>query len=421
MPPEKTRGIKMGFREKIQSAVSALAEVGALISELGFRLDEISRSGVENVALKLNSKNSNLVKENVKEGDPLVKLQYGHGCIAVRLRFNKNGTVHKVYEGKYYDEFGNRRSVYAKTQQECLKLLKAAHPVKDKKKPVKQKYATVKDWLVIWYNEFKKESLRDKSRQSYEAIINTIITPALGNYRLNALSGEQLQRFFNSIKHGNTRLKTFQILNACIKKAIVLRKVSLNPCDAVELPKFKKKKRRPFEYEEQNLILENANDRFKKAFFFLCATGLRVGEFLALTKDDFYLEDNCFVVNKSIVDGKLTETKTEASNRTVHFAPKLLSFFDLDLLGTYTYNALRVATERLFKSLNIKNASLHSTRHTFATICHSLGMNDKVLQSLLGHSTLAVTQDVYTHLMKKGTSIIYDYLKEFCTTIRTTF
>ncbi len=409
----------MGYKEKIQSAVSALAEIGELLTELGFRLDEFTRCGAENVVLQLNKNENAVNSQSIKKGEEeLIKLKYGQGCIQLITRLNKKGSVYKIYAGYCYDEYGKKKAVYAKTQKDCLNLLRKANPPRKNKK--RQHYITLKDWLLSWYNYFKKSNLRESSRHGYETTMNATIFPAIGNMKLVALDGEILQKFFNSVSAGNTRKKAFLLINAALKKAVILKKIPFNPCEAVELQKYKTKKRRAFTYSEQQAFLTAENKNLSQVFFFLCATGLRMGEFLALTKDDFFFEHHFFIVNKSIVRGKLSETKTESSNRRVYFTDSLFKYFELDLLGSFTYESIKKAFRRTADKLNIKDVSLHSTRHTFATICYALGMNEKVLQTLLGHSTLAMTQDVYTHLLKKGTSDIRLYLQEFCEYIRTT-
>ncbi len=364
--------------------------------------------GVENIKVV----NSN------KGEEELIKLKYGQGSIARKERLRKkDGGVTVYYEGRYYDVYGKVKSVYAKTQQECLKLLREANP--RKKGKTKNFMPTVGEWLLSWYKSFKIESLRDSTKRSYENFIKIIID-GLGKIKLNDLNGETLQAFFNGIEFDNTKHKVLQFLNACLEKAVVLQKIKFNPCKVVELPKYKKQKRRAFTYEEQEIIMSSAPEKLAQAFFFLCVTGLRVGEFLALTKEDFFFEEHFFKVDKAIADGKQGETKTESSKRIVYFTDELFEFFDISLLGTFTYSGLRIALDRFNKAHGIKGVSLHSTRHTFSTVCHSFGITDKVLQSLMGHATLAMTQDTYTHLLKKGTSKIHSYIEKLCTHIRST-
>lgn len=374
-----------------------------------------------NVTLQLNSHNEKVVNSNLLKGEKeeLIKLKHGSGSIRIKTRIGKKGELYKIYEGRYYDEYGRYRSVYGKTQSECIKNLKEAQ--RYKKKGEKVKSLTVEEWMKTWYNEFKKNNIRLSTQRNYENQMYHHILPKLGKKKLGDLTGEELQKFINGIDGGNVRKKTFEMLNACFNKAVVLKKMISNPCAAVVVTKYKKTKRRAFTYDEQNKIFSSDRTKLVSAIFFLCATGLRVGEFLALRKEDFFFEDNFFKVDKAVSAGEIGETKTESSHRQVYYTNELFKYFDLDLLGTYTYTGMRLSLNRLCKSLGIAGVSLHSTRHTFASICHSFGMNDKVLQSLLGHSTLAMTQDTYTHLLKKGTSNLYLYLQDFCAFIRTRY
>ena len=347
----------------------------------------------------------------------LIKLKYGQGHIRLKQRKRKDGSIYKIYEGRYYDEFGKIKSVYAKTQSECLKLLRQAHPTKKTVKRIKT--ITLKEWLPEWFNLFKIKKIKPSTRRNYEHQIYSLIIPALGTYRLKDLSADVLQKFFISIDAGNTRSKVLVLLSAALDKAVILKKLESNPCKAVELPKYKKNKKRAFTYAEQCLILEKANEELAQIFFFLCVTGLRIGEFLALRKDDFFFEEHFFKVDKAITEGIKGEPKTETSNRIVYFTDEIFKYFNINLLGKYNYGALQQAFLRLTKKLTLKNVSLHSTRHTFSSICHSLHLNDKTLQALMGHATLAMTQDTYTHLLKKGESPIRNYLEKLCTFICT--
>ena len=420
--------------EKFDYFVKNLAELSAFLTRLkwekyeavsGERMLNFLREADENfkktASRSLPNADLQLNKEDTlnistpPKGEEMIKLKHGQGCITIRLRHNKNGTVYKIYVGRYYDELGKQRSVYAKTQKECVKLLKQARPAGNNVNP--HRYLTLKEWMLTWYNDFKKQTLRPSSQHAYEALMEKHIFPQLGKTKLIALTVEQTQHFLNGISAGNTRKKVNLVLSACLKKAVLLKKLSFNVCDAVELPKFKAQKRRPLEYSEQNKILSVGN-KYSQAFFFLCATGLRVGEFLALTEDDFYFDQHFFKVDKALSQGILGEPKSETSNRIVYFCDTLFENFDIKLLGTFTYNSLKLGFKRLLKALGIKGISLHCTRHTFATICHSLSLNDKILQTLLGHSTMAMTQDVYTHLLKKGSSKIRDYLQDFCVLVR---
>lgn len=192
-----------------------------------------------------------------------------------------------------------------------------------------------------------------------------------------------------------------------------------NPCYGVELPrKTISSHRRAYTLEEQTLLLSAFPERYAKAFFFLCCTGLRIGEFLALSPVDVDFDNMTISITKAC-DKKMnvSSPKTSSSVRTVYFDKSLFDFFPIEYLGSYTHNGIHCQFNRTFKKFNVSGVCVHSTRHTFATLCDYVGIRDKLTQNMLGHSTLAMTKDTYTHLYKKGESPILSYMERLKNTI----
>lgn len=72
--------------------------------------------------------------------------------------------------------------------------------------------------------------------------------------------------------------------------------------------------------------------------------------------------------------------------------------------GSY---CMRKIPQKYYKQFD--NINLHSTRHTYASLAHYVGIDEKVIQKQLGHKTLAMTQDTYTDLLLDGNSVIKEY------------
>jgi integrase len=209
-------------------------------------------------------------------------------------------------------------------------------------------------------------------------------------------------------------MKRYDIINASLQKAEDFGIIKKNPCKAVERPTFKCEKRRQFELTEQVEILNALSDNYSKVFYFLCCTGLRIGEFLALTPNDVNFTQHFILINKSMTarDGVLTATKTDAGVRKVYFNEKLFEVFDVNKLGTYTYNAIKKAFKKVFQTLGIKGVSVtHSCRHTYASMMYAVNVSDKVIQRQMGHASLTTTMDVYTDILLNGESPILDYIR----------
>lgn len=155
----------------------------------------------------------------------------------------------------------------------------------------------------------------------------------------------------------------------------------------------------------------------------LCCTGLRIGEFLALTADDFDMERHVIYVksSKNSKSGNVNKPKTAAGVRKVYFNEDLLVGFDISTLGTYTYNAIKKAFKKALKQLNLTDISVtHSCRHTFASLLFAVGVNGKIIQRLMGHASITTTLDTYTDILMKGTSPIYEYISKLKSTLIST-
>ena len=192
----------------------------------------------------------------------------------------------------------------------------------------------------------------------------------------------------------------------------------------MERPKYNEESRRAFELSEQSEVLAALSVRYSKAFFFLCCTGLRIGEFLALHPDDVDFRRHCIRVNKSLSlkTGQLNEeTKTEAGERNVYFADELFKAFDLAELGAYTYNGIKKAFNKVYKKLDIAGVSVtHSCRHTFASLLYAVHVPDKVIQMQMGHASVKTTMDIYTDILLQGHSPILDYIRLLKSTLKST-
>lgn len=291
---------------------------------------------------------------------------------------------------------------------------------------------TYAEWLREWFLLYKKDKLKDRTLSDMEGYIEKRIVPAFGNLKLSEINGTDLQRFVNSIEAGNTRRKISFILNASLRKAVALQKLLYNPFDAVDVAGYRKGNYRALEFDEQNMIwnyYQNPVAYFnylnvepmKAVFVFLCCTGMRVGEFLALDfKKDIDRRKLTIRINKSMdkETGKITTTKTEMSTRTIVFLPSLLPYIKTLGANEYTYYGISEHFRKLYKRLGIVGANVHSFRHTFTSMCYRAGIRDKYIQLYVGHSDIKTTMNVYTHKLFHGTSVLYEYIQDLAVVLQ---
>lgn len=353
------------------------------------------------------------------------KFKYGNGSITLRQTKRKDGTIRRFYQGRIYID-GEQKSVYGTTQAECAEKLSALRLERDKKQAQKllnieqtndgqngkTQFSTFGKWLDEWLNEFKK----DKTRRRYFKDLcryTEKLKGALGDLKLKKIEPMTLQRYFNTLPRTNATAKLYGVLKDCLQRAEDFGIIKKNPCKVIAKPKYSKQERRPFELEEQTAILNALSDRYKAVFFFLCATGLRIGEFLALTPQNVDYGRKCIKVDESqdLETRELGDTKTAAGVRKVYFADELFNHFDVTTLGSYTYNAIKKAFRKVYAALNIEGISAtHSCRHTFASLLYAVGVSEKVIQKQCGHADISTTMNVYTDILTYGDSPIYEYI-----------
>ncbi len=370
---------------------------------------------------------------HIEEGsDDMQKLKFGAGSITRRQTTRKDGTIRRFYEGRIYRN-GKQVSVYGTTQAECLAKLKE---LRDEIEKEKRQYAKLRksvpnafenkcvfrtygEWLDEWVKQFKEGKLRE---DYYEEFVRKVATikEALGGLQLKKIEPLELLRYLNSLPRSNSTVKKYDIINGSLQKAEDFGIIKHNPCKAIERPTYDAQKRRAFELEEQTAILSTLNERYSKAFFFICCTGLRIGEFLALEQRDVDFQNHYIKVDssRSLKTGKDKETKTVAGVRKVYFADELFEVFEITKLGTFTYNGIKKAFKQAYEKLGIEGVSAtHSCRHTFSSMLYAVKVSDKVIQKLCGHADVATTMKTYTHILMKGESPLLDYIRKLKSTL----
>ena len=358
------------------------------------------------------------------------------------------GSISKRPDGTYWaritlgkDENGKqkRKAFYGKTRKEVQEKLTAALNDINNDTYIEPSKMTVAQWMDIWLYEYKKRSLKHQSYVSLKIAITNCVIPELGQCKLKELRTDTVQRFINKLSDRGLSLsyikKSHNSLNMAFKKAVQNGMVSRNIITDVQLPKEVKKPVRVFTPDEQRKFIEVASNAFAgDLFIVMLATGLRIGEALALTWDDIDFVNKTLTVNKGLIycynpDGDkkhiktIGEPKTESSNRNIPLLPSISEM--LEKKKDYPKNKKNIvfpglsgdiltppAARRRFKSIlqkaGIADAHIHTLRHTFATRGLENGIELKVMQEFLGHSSIEMTADIYTHVLpdKKADSIM---------------
>lgn len=239
------------------------------------------------------------------------------------------------------------------------------------------------------------------------------------------------------------------MLNMIFNYAIINRMLSINPCSAVKLPAGLPKKERDIPSDEQlKKVVEGMGLDFGLFPIMLLYTGLRRGELLALKWSDIDPKNNVIHVTKSVYfvgeSPQLKLPKTESGKRDVILLDALKNVISVNGKKGYIFGGespmrksevrrkwiawcreagLATKIERTSgKSKNGQERTQvdwkpditpHQLRHAYATILFDAGVSVKDAQDLLGHSSIQVTMDIYTHIRKKRKEDTAEALNKF--------
>ncbi|MCL1995328.1 MAG: site-specific integrase [Defluviitaleaceae bacterium] len=335
-----------------------------------------------------------------------------------------------------YDQYTGkqiRKAVYADTKREVIDKLMEMQTEINKGTFVDPTNVTVGEWLPVWLEDYRKNKIKHTTYNKERILIKRII-PTLGQIKLKDLKPLTVQRFINSLAEDleTSTLKVILIMfNQAINQAVDNGIIPKNPIKGkIKLAKKSYKERRVLTVDEQKIFIETAKELHEMGyagmdvFIFLLGTGLRIGECLALTWDDIDFENAILNVNKTfshitgVDSGKyehyLRETKTRASNRKIPLLPQMLDVLEQrkqnnsylsniifqNVKGGYQIQAHVWKRMKIIERITgIEDITPHALRHTFATRGLENGIPLKVMSELLGHSSIQMTADLYTHVL----------------------
>jgi len=353
----------------------------------------------------------------------------------VAKRANGEGTIYQRKDGRWAALLtirGTKRKQFlGKTRAEVAAKMTEALADRQKGIPIVSSNQTVGQYLQAWLASVKT-SVRPRAYESYDLNVRRL-TPLIGKTRLTSLTAPVIEAAYNSLAkaglHRQSIVQAHSVLHNALKKAVRWRLIGLNPCEAVSVPRPPRTEMQTLDEEEvRKLFASTVGDDLHGLWVVLASTGLRLGEALGLRWSDIDFENDRLFVRRALQRQKgaglqFVEPKTAKSRRSVYFpqgtgdtlkAHRRLQIQAMlrfpgewqsdDLVFTRSdgrpvepANASRLFHIAL-KAAGIKRVRLHDLRHTAASLHLARGENPKVVQEMLGHSTIAVTMDIYSHV-----------------------
>lgn len=342
----------------------------------------------------------------------------------------------RVYLGREQD---GKRKYYSKTvhctKKEAQKFLTEKLHEHDRGRMVRPSRKTMREFLLDWIDR-GKPGIQERTRDSYRWIITQYILPTLGGRRLDQLGPFEIQELYTSMSERGLAPRTVRythsILRSALGQAMRWRMIGGNPADLVELPAKACREMRALTPTEATRFLKVVGgDRWEVLWELLLVTGLRPGEALGLKWADVDWDGRRLRIQRTLARGddhkwRLVEPKTERSRRSVVVPPSSMESLkrhraqqaeerlgmgsdyhgDLNLVFANRRGEPldhRSIMRRHFKPL-VSAAGLdplrpYDLRHTCATLLLAGGEHPKVVAERLGHSSTAMTMDVYSHVL----------------------
>lgn len=336
--------------------------------------------------------------------------------ISINSKPRKDGR----YQG-YAVRDGEKRYFYGRTyaevEQKIAQFWKEAQPTERKEK--QKNSPTFGEFTEKWICLYKAPKLKPSSLESVRSSLKFALQ-RFSEKRLAAISSDDLQGMLLEMTGGRIRQQCQSNLNQIFRKAFLQGIIKRNPCEAVELQVHKYEKKHALTVSEVTIFLaETESSKYSLLYRLVLATGLRIGEALALLRSDVDFVNHTVTVSKNVIflGGDRIEQdcpKTEAANRTLPIPESLcaeLAAIENETLFPFSYNSVRLFTARTAKKLKL-NVSLHILRHTYATRLEEAGIPPKIKQYLMGHASLHMTQDVYTDTQQEYVESVSEKIRK---------
>lgn len=341
------------------------------------------------------------------------------------IRQRSNGK----YEGRVKYEYKSY-SVYADTITETKKRMRELKYRLEHGLFVEKKKITLNEWFRTWLEEYKKNRVKIGTYTSYDKYYHSVIEGKLGQKSISEIRGEHIQKLYNDLVKEGYALSSIKIvsavLNGCFQQALRNGLIERNPVKLAELPR---QTRQAMTREQQALFMEYAKESYLYHFFeVMLRTGMRKGEMQGLKYSDVDKKENVIHVQRTLKyiegHGYIEDTpKTRTSARDIPLTAAIVKHieeqrkfwgFKVVKMDQYLFcneNGAPISRERVQTEIDrtikrIREAghdfpriTSHVFRHTFATRAIEAGMQPQVLKTILGHSSLAMTMDLYSHVL----------------------
>ncbi len=360
------------------------------------------------------------------------------------------GTVRKrgsTWSYQFPVKLGGERRFLTKggfrTRRECERAMSDALALYGRGGPAAPSRQLLGEFLRDEWLPVQQARLRPSTFAGYRRVVEQQIAPLLGSIRLGDLTPGDVATFLAALRGSIPRRRgtpvyseqsikrAFRVLHVALNYALELGLVVQNAAARVPRsarPRPPRKEMRTWTvYELRRFVDGTRADRLHAGFVLAATSGLRRGELLGLRWDDVDLDTGTLAVRRARVAAGYDVFEGETKNgrarlvkvpegtasvlrrhRTAQLEERLTwgaEWSDTGYVftcedGTPLHpHSLTDAFERRVRSLDVPVIRFHDLRHTCATLLLQAEVHPKVVQEMLGHSSIGITLDIYSHVV----------------------
>jgi integrase len=364
-----------------------------------------------------------------------------------RTQPRRSGSIKKKRDGVFLvtvflerDANGKRQYHYKQikgTKSDAQTYLNDVLHSKDTGTFIQPVALTLNEYLMKWLARGARPRVSERTHEGYQYLLDRHVQPELGKQKLSDVRPLHIQKLYSDMQERGLSARTVRylhaVLSSALKQAVRWGMLARNPAELVELPRQARKEMQALSPTEAAEFLKAAaSDRWGVLFAFALATGLRPEEYLGLQWKDVDLERGIVTIRRALVWRSIGggwyfgEPKTTRSRRQIPLPASTLRALAehrrkqaaerLKAGAIYQQNDLVFATpeggplaprnlkRRHFRPI-LERAKLppdfrlYDLRHSCATLLLAAGEHPKVVSERLGHASITLTLDVYSHVL----------------------
>lgn len=357
--------------------------------------------------------------------------QQSNGTWELRLYLGRDANGRKLYKSHTFR--GTKRQAQNEVSRLVTALSSGAY--------VEPARMTVGVYFERWLADYARMNVAAKTYERYAEIVRLHLVPALGHHALAKLQPLHIQAYYaEALQRGRTDgegglsaqtvLHHHRVLREALRHAVRWQLLARNPADATEPPRATRREAAVLDDTDVERLLRAADGTpLELPVLLALTTGVRRGELLALRWQDVNWKAATIAVRRSLEQtraGGLTfkEPKTRRGRRVVTLPPLTVealrryraeqakarlavgrAYQDADLIiaradgRPYDPAKFSNAVAALMRRAGVCDVSLHSLRHTCATMLLSANVHPKIVSERLGHATIGITLDTYSHVL----------------------